>query len=83
MATLNRQTLMPIGVAVSVMIFFLFLTVNSVERFVKLEQTVANQQQTYLVQSQMIKDMNIHLRSLNNNMIRLSEIIKKLEEKIK
>lgn len=80
---IDKTTLVPISVMISVTIFFLYLSANVVTKYVKLESKVNNLENNYKVQANQLSGFNIQVSELNENMIRLSEIIKKLEEKIK
>lgn len=83
MKVLTRDTLIPIGVAVSVTVTFLYLTIISVHRFTRLESTVQYQAQTDSMHTERLIQITEQMNRLNDNMIRQSEIMKKIEEKLK
>lgn len=83
MKVLCRDTLVPIGVAVSVTVTFLYLTIVSVHRFTRLETIVGHQGKTDSIHTERLLKITEQMNRLNDNMIRQSEIMKKIEEKLK
>lgn len=84
MATrLDKTTAIPLGIAVSTTIFFLFISSSIVTKYVKLESKVENLENNFRSQASQLANLNSQISELNVNMVRLSEIIKKLEEKIR
>lgn len=80
---IDRSTVIPLGIVVSVTVFFLYMTSSVVTKYVKLETKVETLESRYQSQATQLNNLNSQIIELNHNMVVLSQILKNLEEKIK
>lgn len=84
MATkIDRSTVIPLGIVVSVVMFFLYTSGNVVTKYVKLETKVDALEKSYQSQATQLDNLNSQIIELNHNMVVLSQLLKNLEEKIR
>lgn len=80
---LDKNTVIPLGIVISILLFFLYSTTTIVAKYVKLETKVHVLEINYQNNSARLLQLNEQISELNDNVIRLSEIMRKLEEKIR
>lgn len=80
---IDKNTVVPIGIAISVTMFFMYSAINITTKYARLEANVSNLMSVTEHQKDNIGSFRQQITELNNNVIRLSQIIENLEEKIK
>lgn len=80
---INKNTLIPISVALGICVFLLGFTVTGVSRFVVLEEKLRNTEKINETQTQRLIQVSSQLENVNSTLIRQNEILKNLEQRLK
>lgn len=76
---ITKETLVPL----SLIMVVLYAMINVVSRFTHMEAKIQNQEKTDEVHTERLIQVTNQMQKLNENMIRQSEIMNKIEEKLK
>lgn len=78
----NKQTLIPLGIAIGLVFFFSKITYDITERFIKIETEIEYQKRTDALHMEKIIILNEQNRSLSDNLVKQSELLKSLNRSV-
>jgi len=83
MDKIDKSTAIPLGIAVSVTLFFMYSAIKISTEYAKMEANVSSLMRESNKHKDNMGSFRKEINTLNGSVIKLSQILKNLEEKIK
>jgi hypothetical protein len=81
--SLNKSTIIPVGLIVALMITVSAFVGSQSSRITKIEMNLELQSEVNLMQGRLIESMNTELRKVNSNLIKQQVLLGQIEKKLK